>query len=328
MKIKKWLIPVCFVVGVTVLGFIVILTQTGIISPKPKNTNVNIGFTAQCIRTNGYNQGAIYPIVKIIRSKDELNAYYEANKDLYNLERIDGLPAENYFPATPGFLDACDKYNDAYFEKQVLIMVLLEEGTGSTRHKVDSIISDSNGKLCINISTTTPEIVTFDMAEWHILIEPAAETNVGSESDVTVLVNGINRLTHPKTVSYGADYANITLSIANDWEYTTEKKGANEFGIAFWPKGRSEGKIRVKYSNSFGVCGTGLKTEKIKLGNYEAYKGTYYGEKLWYYIALTGVSGDYVVINDGADVWWDEYGEEAMQILSTLKAADVVTSES
>ena len=38
------------------------------------------GFFAQYVRTDGYHDGVRYPIVTVIRSVPELNAYYEANK--------------------------------------------------------------------------------------------------------------------------------------------------------------------------------------------------------------------------------------------------------
>lgn len=37
--------------------------------------------------------------------------------------------------------------------------------------------------------------------------------------------------------------------------------------------------------------------------------------------------GSYVVLNEGTDKWWSEYGGEAMQILATVKIADGVIDE-
>ncbi len=64
-----------------------------------------------------------------------MNSYYNENKEKYSLERRED-PASD---STIGFLDACDKYNAEYFEKQILVMVLLEEGSGSVRHNVDNV---------------------------------------------------------------------------------------------------------------------------------------------------------------------------------------------
>lgn len=121
-------------------------------------------FEAQYVRTDGYHAGMQYPRITVIRSRAELDAYYEANKNLYNLERRDGSIA--------GFLNACDKYDEVYFESQDLILVLLEEGSGSVRHEVTGVRQDPvSGNWTITIKRRIPEIGTSDMAEWHIFVE-------------------------------------------------------------------------------------------------------------------------------------------------------------
>ena len=83
------------------------------VPPPPPET---YAFEAQYIRTNGYSEDRSYPYHVVIDSKEELDAYYEANKELFDLERKEVV----YADTTIGFLDACDKYDDAYFEKQLL----------------------------------------------------------------------------------------------------------------------------------------------------------------------------------------------------------------
>ncbi len=154
---------------------------------KPNETNeINkVNFEAQYIRTNGYINDAKYPTTKIIRSVSQLNNYYEENKSIYDLERNDKVSSDS----TIGFLDACDKYDEEYFKDHILIMVLLEEGSGSNRHNVNSIELSSSGKLNIYIKTIVPEVGTCDMAEWHLLIEPEAGTTIANENDITVIID-------------------------------------------------------------------------------------------------------------------------------------------
>ena len=284
-----------------------------------------INYDVQYIRTNGYHEGAEYPVVKIIRSVDELNAYYNANKDKYDLERHEKV----YSDTTIGFLDACDKYDEAYFEKQNLIMVLLEEGSGSVRHKVESVIMGTDDSCYISIDTIVPEVGTDDMAEWHILIEPEADVDIASESDVIVYLNGVNPKTQPAVVREAGSYSNITLTIPYNWNYEIERgNNADEYCIAFWPADQTEGKIKMWYYTAFGVCGTGLKEKEITIGTYKARKGTYDNRKTWDFISFADMPGSYVAMNEGADKWWSQYGDEAMQILSTIKIAeDIITEE-
>jgi len=127
-------------------------------------------FTAQYIRTNGYNEGVAYPVVTVIRSADELQAYYEANKSLYDLESHEQLSSDT----TVGFPEATQKYDDAYFSNSALIVILLEEGSGSIRHEVTAVNTE-NASTIVQINRLIPEMQTTDMAEWHILIETAAD---------------------------------------------------------------------------------------------------------------------------------------------------------
>lgn len=200
MKKKKWIFPVSIVGGIVVLCLVTVLEFGGIMSTNGYGISVGrfdgtediltdplVNFDAQYIRTDGYHEEIEYPVVKIIRSVDELTAYYETSKEYYDLERKDKV----YSDTTIGFLDACDKYDEAYFENQILVMVLLEEGSGSNRHKVQSVNQSADGQCHIYIDTIVPEVGTCDMAAWHILIEPQAGTDIESESDITVLVDGV-----------------------------------------------------------------------------------------------------------------------------------------
>lgn len=276
------------------------------------------------VRTNCCGQSVEYPKAVIIRSVEELNAYYEANKDIFDLDHHYSPGADS----TLGFLDAAATYDEIYFEDRILVLVLLEEGSGSTRHRVQNVEIGPDGKLFVRIRTIVPEVGTCDMAQWHLFIEPEAGVRVQNESDVVVLLDGVNPKTQPTTVCAENGFASIRLTVPYDWEYQTEREEeSRDFCIAFWPTGHPEGKIKIWHYSGFGVCGTGLKEERITLGPYEARKGTYDNHKVWDFIRLLGTPGAYVVMNEGADAWWEHYGNEAMQILSTLAVADNVISE-
>lgn len=282
-------------------------------------------FGVQYIRTDGYQSGAKYPVVKIIRSVDELNTYYEANKDNYSLERHSGPPFYSY--STIGFLDACDKYDAAYFEDQILLMILLEEGSGSIRHEVESVGIDS-GDIWVKIKSIVPEACTDDMAEWHILIEPEAGVDVTDKENVVVFMDGRNITEKITEVYYEKGYANIALTLKEGWEYDiVDEPDTDEFSINIYPAGQKDNKLRIAYFNGFGVCGTGLKQEGITLGRYDAWMGTYDNNTVWDFISIRDTFGDYAILNEGGEKWWSEYGNDAMQILATLKVADGYVSE-
>lgn len=278
-----------------------------------------VAFTAQYIRANGYHKGVGYPGVKMIRTIDELKDYFEMEQ------------GEEYALGTQQtLLDACEKYDEVYFENRILVLLLVEESSGSVRHKVKyvGLTQEEKPQMVIEIQKLIPEVGTCDMAQWYILIEPEAGVDVATESDITVFFDGVNATDRSMVAQYDKGYANISLKITDGWEYEIKEDGEGpNFGIAIWPAGQTKGKIEVWYDTTFGVCGTGLVQEKIKLGNYEAYQGTYDNNKVWDFISLIGLPGRYVVRNMGADVWWDVYGDEAMQILDTLVVGENIITE-
>ncbi len=120
----------------------------------------------QYIRTNGYVEWADYPMVYIFNTPEMLTEYYEASRDLYDL-----APRETvYADSSIGFADAMVQYDAAWFAEHDLVMVVLEEGSGSIRHEVYAI-TETPEKWSIDITSIEPEVCTADMAQWHILIE-------------------------------------------------------------------------------------------------------------------------------------------------------------
>ena len=262
-------------------------------------------FEVQYIRAGIKAENSIYPAVRIFRTEEELKDYLTNETHM----------GEN-------LLNACEKYDDEYFENRMLVAVLLEEGSGSIRHEVERIGVDS-GDLWIEIKSIVPEVGTCDMAWWHVLIEPEAGVEVESEEDIVVFLDGRNATEKHTVASHSKGFANISVTLMDGWEYDiVDETDTNEFAINIYPAGQSQNKIRIAYFNGFGVCGTGLEQETIMLGRYEAWMGTYDNNTVWDFISLQGLPGDYAILNEGGEKWWSEYGEDAMQILATLKVAD------
>lgn len=153
--------------------------------PEPES----YAFDTQYIRTDGYSEERSYPYCIVIDSKEELEAYYDANKDQFDLERKEVV----YSDTTIGFLDACDKYNDTYFESNNLVLVVLQEGSGSIRHEITDVRAhrDENGAALgwdITIDRIVPEAGTDDMAQWHLFLE-VQMGNIINDEDL-IWVNG------------------------------------------------------------------------------------------------------------------------------------------
>lgn len=156
-------------------------------APTTQPTSVALSFEAQYVRTEGNWDGAKFPGVQVIGSLQELNDYYNTYHEVYDLERREQVSADS----TPGFLDACDRYDEAFFETQYLIFVLLEEGSGSVRHQVMGAQKTGDGKVSISINSLTPPggFGTSDMARWHVIVELSRDALIESSQDVMVYWN-------------------------------------------------------------------------------------------------------------------------------------------
>ena len=108
----------------------------------------------QYIRT-GYDGDINYPVVTVVADKKELKQYLETSS-AYACE-----------PGISEFSTEFKNYPDDFFANNFLVIVLLAEGSGSIKHKVESI----NEKGDILISRLVPEMGTDDMAAWNIVIE-------------------------------------------------------------------------------------------------------------------------------------------------------------
>lgn len=141
----------------------------------------------------------------------------------------------------------------------------------------------------------------------------------------------VTKLIEYQTVSYEYSYANMSLELPAGWSYEIREYGEEDFrfGIAFWPENESEGKIRLEYyPDGFGVCGTGLVEEEIRFANgLRAFKGTYDNHEVWDFISIRDLPGSYVISTESVAGWWGSYGEQAMDIIDSIRLAEDIVWE-
>lgn len=147
------------------------------------------------------------------------------------------------------------------------------------------------------------EPIAFDDA---VTENPEGDDGVEETSDTTRV-----------SASYGEH--TLSISIPEGWEYEIKEYSdeSSSFGIYFWPEGETEGKLSFLYYDAWGVCGTGLESETIEIGGYEASKGNYNGG-IWEFICFQKDPGWCVIKNDTARAWLGKYMDEAMEIIDTV----------
>ncbi len=155
----------------------------------------SLDINAQYVRTDSATDKVEFPSAVVIKSRKQLDDYYLEYKDIFPLERVDKV----YSDTTIGFLDACDKYDEEYFNRNYLVFVRLREGSGSISHTVTKLTYggfrpvEVNGEddlenidLDINIHRHVPMAQTCDMAEYHVIIEISSEFIIESEENINI----------------------------------------------------------------------------------------------------------------------------------------------
>ncbi|MBR6152550.1 MAG: protease complex subunit PrcB family protein [Lachnospiraceae bacterium] len=126
-------------------------------------------------------------------------------------------------------------------------------------------------------------------------------------------------------------YCNISLSLPEDWNYSwgqSEDVPVSDVSIGIYPKaeGDANGSITIEYVRGFGVCGTGLVSEKTTFNEHDAYVGTYDNHPYWDFISLESPYEGCVIINGAGGTWFEKYKDELSEILATVEF-EIVTCD-
>jgi len=264
----------------------------------------------QYIRTDGWEENEVYPQITVIDRAFALDAYIENKRLSYHLGYREHVSSDT----TIGFATAVEKYNDAWFEQHNLVLVLLEEGSGSICHKVQGITS--KGEICIE--RIIPEVGTCDMAHWHILLELPKDSPVLEQELTVEFLYEEDWVPPPVVASYASRYANVQVTLPGEgweWEEIPDTGGDEPFGIRFWPEGDKAAAVEVCcHPQIIGLCGTGLDTEKLVLDNGMEVFVHAYDEKPWFLVTFEKTSGYYYAERNTDS---RAYDEEIMEILSS-----------
>jgi len=134
----------------------------------PLPTYTSIKFDTKSIQTHLYNDNYVAPTKDIITSVSDIKKYQETYKET-NLDL------------------SLNAYTEDYFNDKVLVIVTIQESSGSTTNKVGSIFkADNLTSLDIMVDRKVAEIGTDDMATWHLLVEIDKST-FGNTDTISVL---------------------------------------------------------------------------------------------------------------------------------------------
>ena len=275
-----------------------------------KGSAENIVPRVQYIRTDGYCEEERYPQVVVVESASALEEYIEENHWIYAFGCRDAAVAE----ADGTFVQAVEAYDAAWFDQYTLVLVLVEEGSGSNRHEVQGITAEGN----IIIKRIIPEVGTCDMALWHMLLELPKDSPV-LEKELTVeFVYEEGWVPPPAVAAYASRHASVQVTLPGEgweWEEIPDTGGDEPFGIRFWPVGDKAAAVELCcHPQMIGLCGTGLDTEKLVLDNGLEVFVHAYDKEPWFLVAFEKTAGCYYAERNTDS---RAYDEEIMEILGS-----------
>lgn len=153
-------------------------------TPADGSETTEVTFNAAYSRTDGYIEKKTYPYVTVITTRTDLEKYTAEHEGLYNFY-------EN--SSSDGFYDIVTNYDAVFFADNSLVMIMLEENSGSITHEVADITCE-NGESVITINRISPDgDMTDDMAEWHVIVElPKSSPVLENPDKITVVVEDGN----------------------------------------------------------------------------------------------------------------------------------------
>ncbi len=137
--------------------------STTSVVPTTAEATEPLTYKVQYFRTGGYVPETEYPYVVIVQSAGELADYISANDKDYNFGTRESTDTQEPF----GLYPASDAYDDAFFSKNALLIVVVSEPSGSIRHE----FLEFGEKNEIRLHRIIPSVCTDDSADWHIVIE-------------------------------------------------------------------------------------------------------------------------------------------------------------
>ncbi|MBQ7564029.1 MAG: hypothetical protein IJT16_08570 [Lachnospiraceae bacterium] len=130
-----------------------------------------------------------------------------------------------------------------------------------------------------------------------------------------------DEISNEDRIAVTGPYGEISLNLPNGWTYQICPPGDEAlpiglYGMRLRPDTQESGWLDLVYTDSFGVCGTGLSTEHRTIAGDDAEIGTYDEHDHWDYVAFEG-RNDGIIAQTGAE-WISDVKEESLEILDTM----------
>lgn len=126
-----------------------------------------------------------------------------------------------------------------------------------------------------------------------------------------------------ETVTASGTAGTLRVRVPDSWKYEVCPEGTldgseTDFGVKIWPDSGSGSCVQLYWSDSFGVCGTGLKEETLTLAGDSVSAGYYDGDKNWTFLSFQGKNSGIVAWADPNADWFADKGDQLLSVLDTV----------
>ena len=127
-----------------------------------------------------------------------------------------------------------------------------------------------------------------------------------------------------ETVTASGTAGTLRVQVPDGWKYELCPAGSltvsdQAFGVKIWPDSGSDSCVQLYWSDSFGVCGTGLKEETLTLAGDSVSAGYYDDGKNWTFLSFQGKISGLVAGADPGAGWFADKGDQLLSMLNTIE---------
>ncbi len=168
-------------------------------------------------------------------------------------------------------------------------------------------------------------------AELRVPAGSAATLFTGKGIGLEEIISDVQQ--EENVVTYETEEIHLSLSLPGTWKYRIrtiedleKEDGMMNCSIDFWPEAFPDAVFKFGYCQQFGMCGTGVTTEKIELASgLGGYRHTEKTEKeLWLTITFdrpddSKTDGLYVIMASPELCVWEQIEAEFEEILNSVR---------
>lgn len=127
-----------------------------------------------------------------------------------------------------------------------------------------------------------------------------------------------------ETVTASGTAGTLRVQVPDGWKYEVCPEGTLDdseacFGVKLWPDSGSDSCVQLYWSDSFGVCGMGLKEETLTLAGDSVSAGYYDADKNWTFLSFQGKNRGIIAWANPNAGWFADKGDQLLAVLDTVE---------